>query len=57
MKKYLVALCGCLVMPVAFSAEIVISTGDSGTSSTGRWSAASGASMPYAGNRGVYAAT
>ena len=37
------------------AAEIVIHTGDSGTSSTGSWNAASGASMPIDGNRGLYA--
>ncbi|NVJ60259.1 MAG: hypothetical protein HWE27_07715 [Gammaproteobacteria bacterium] len=37
------------------AAELVIQTGDPGTSSTGYWASATGASMPIGSNRGLYA--
>ncbi|WP_144394672.1 hypothetical protein [Pleionea sediminis] len=39
----------------SFSAEILIQTGDSSTSSTGFWNRATGASMPLGSNQGMYA--
>lgn len=44
----------CVAASPAISASIIIHTGDPGTSSTGRWYRASGASMPIEGNKGMY---
>jgi len=53
-KTSLMLLCFFSSIFAVEAAEIVISAGDAGTSSTGSWYAATGASMPYNGNQGVY---
>src|SRR5258706_12418000 len=41
-------------IPSATAGEIVVQAGGTGTAQTGSWSSASGATMPYNGNLGVY---
>lgn len=55
MKKYLIGFLLNCSIATAFAAEVVVVAGDSNTSSTGTWNNASGASMPYEGNPGMYA--
>lgn len=56
MYKKISFICLCYFLSIISieAAEITISAGDAGTSRTGNWSSATGASMPYNGNRGVY---
>lgn len=43
-----------LTLPNVFAAEIIITAGDPGTSSTGQWHYASGATMAFNNNKGMY---
>ncbi len=55
MKKSLLGLVLSLSLSNSFAAEIIVVAGDANTSTTGRWNYASSATMPYEGNRGMYA--
>jgi len=53
-KLGLILFCCISLSRLGNAAEIVVSAGDAGTSSTGAWYSATGATMPYNGNQGVY---
>ena len=53
-KLNLILFCQLFLTSISHAAEIVIAAGEPGTSSTGVWYSATGATLPYNGNRGVY---
>lgn len=55
MKKSLLGLALSLSLSSSFAAEVIVVAGNANTSSTGQWNYASSATMPYEGNRGMYA--